>query len=592
MAIADDFSVALNGDIRYVGNAHGVAGAGYYTVIQLHRWLQDIADDAEPATANDLVDITSDTPSERSTDNIIKLINGYNIDQTASEHLYDGSIIQGDVGVDQEIWDGFVVIAGEGMDLQIMQDGAQYANDFWNSIPNGETEKGLNRDVANGISHRFMFKVHDYVVDGGDIDGRRVIGMTRVDFSTKPGSSSYGKTFSEFKVNGTSNGNNVMALTYADDLNDNADASGFSTISNTEGYRAIDVNDDSTDEYYYSEWNRDTYSINQLYQRLKYLSRGDSGNAGTLYGLDAKIFRGISHEVQGTQASGTFAAPESATFTGGTCQILAADDNSSATKIWVQVLTGVIPTSGTITAAGGATFTVSGNTERTVSAPFCGTSTGSALIGAYGFGVEALDLGPNDIVFDLDNAPYSAPNNVTFTVGGPVNGEDRILVGPESGGVLDLGQFVVPTGGYSAGATSVTVETGNEAPGTGSQSATDTPGSGTIRIEDNNGVYQRVTYTGYTVAASSMTFTGCVGVPDANAANDVFISYIDSLYNGTATTNSYTATHFSSGSGRALFIRVRDGGTAGDNEGIKTYETTATLGASSVSITINRITDV
>lgn len=590
MAIADDFSVSVDGDIRYVGAAHEAAGAGYYTVIELHRWLQDIADDAEPATANDLVDITSETPSERSTDNIITLINGYNIDQTAAEHLYDGSIIQGESGVDREIWDGLVVIAGEGMNLQIMQDGAQLANDFWNSTPDGESSEGLNRDSANGISHRFMLKVHDYVAEGGDIDGRRFIGMTRVDFTTKP-SGSYGKTFSEFKVNGSARGNNVLALTYADDLNDNADASGFSSISNTEGYRAIDVNADSTDEYYYSEWDRSSYTINQLYQRLKYLTRGAAANVGTLYGIDAKIFRGITHELSGTQSSGTFVEPESISWTGGTGQLLAVDSTSAATKIWMQILTGTAPTSGNVTGNGGAVFAVSGATERPVSTPFCGISTGSALIGAYGFGVEALDLGPSDTVFDLSNNPWSAPNNVTFTVGGVINGEDRILVGPEDGsGGLERGQFAVPTGGYSSGAASVTVEAGTETPGTGTNSATDTPGSGTIRIQDNDGVYQRVTYTGYTVGAGTMTFTGCSGVPDADAGNDVYVSYIDALYNGTTTTNTYTATY--AAPGRDLFVRVRDGGTAGDNEGIKTYETTATLGSSNVSISVNRVSDV
>lgn len=27
--------------IRYIGPAHGVASAGYVTVLELHRWLQD-----------------------------------------------------------------------------------------------------------------------------------------------------------------------------------------------------------------------------------------------------------------------------------------------------------------------------------------------------------------------------------------------------------------------------------------------------------------------------------------------------------------------------------------------------------------------
>lgn len=576
MAIADDFSVAVNGDIRYTGAAHEAAGAGYYTVIAFHRWLQDIADDAEPATANDLLDITSSTPSERSTDNIITLINGYNIDQTASEHLYDGSIIQ--AGGD-DVWDGLVVIAAEGMDLQIMQNGAQEANDFWNSTPNGETSVGLNRDVANGISHRFMFKVR---TAGADIDGRRIIGMTRV----------IGKTFSEFKVNGTANGNNVLALTFADDLNDTTDASGRTTITNTEGYRLIDVDANSVNEPYYSEWNRDIYSINQFYERMKYITRGEATNVGTLYGVDAKIFRGVTHEIQVSSGSGTWVEPESLSWTGGTGQVLAVDDTTgtATTKVWIMLLTGVVPTSGTITGNGGATGTVSGNTERPISTPFCGVSTGSAIIGAYGFGIEALDLGPNDTVFDLNNAPHSAPNNVTFTVGGVVNGEDRILVGPDTGATaLQVGQFL-NNAVLSGGETSVTVKAGAETPGTGTNSEDDTPNSGTIRIEDGNGVYQRVTYTGYTVAASTMTFTGCVGVPAAAVDNNIFISYIDALYDGTATTNTFTATY--SGSDRNLFVRVRDGGTAGDTQGIKTFETQATFASSDSTTTAIRTTDV
>lgn len=54
--------------------------------------------------------------------------------------------------------------------------------------------------------------------------------------------------------------------------------------------------------------------------------------------------------------------------------------------------------------------------ERSVSSPFVGVSTGSALIGAFGFGVEATDLGASDKVFDLTGTQRVAPNNVTFSV--------------------------------------------------------------------------------------------------------------------------------------------------------------------------------
>jgi len=89
MAInATDVSVAVNGDIRWTGGS-----TPNYTVLELHRFLQDLADDAS-ASGDDLVDITSDTPSDRSTDNIITLLGTYNIDDTMAEHLYGGSFTQ------------------------------------------------------------------------------------------------------------------------------------------------------------------------------------------------------------------------------------------------------------------------------------------------------------------------------------------------------------------------------------------------------------------------------------------------------------------------------------------------------------------
>ena len=83
-------SVATEGEIRYIGPAHGVASASYVTTIELHRWLGDLADDAS-ASGDDTLDITDTTPSERNgTDNNITLYPPYNIDQIASEHIFDG----------------------------------------------------------------------------------------------------------------------------------------------------------------------------------------------------------------------------------------------------------------------------------------------------------------------------------------------------------------------------------------------------------------------------------------------------------------------------------------------------------------------
>jgi hypothetical protein len=592
MAIATDIAIDGTGAIYYKGAVHGAAGAGYYTVIELHRFVQDLADDAT-AAGDDLIDITSTTPSDRSTDNIITILTGYLLDDTngaatdpITEHLYDGSIIE----ADGTVYDGIVVIAGEGMDLQIMQNGAQLANDYWNTIPDGQTTPGLNRDSANGISHRFMIEVN---TAGTPIDGRRLIGMTRVDFSTDTVD---GKTFSEFKINGTANGNNVMALTFANDLNDTSSAAGFSTIANIkEGYNLLDVNNDTTDEAYYSQWNRDIYTINQFYQRMKYLSRGESGNVGTLYGIDAKIFRGITHEVALTDlASGIWVEPEALSWgagaTAGTGQLLAIDNTASgsATKLWMQILTGVPPNANTITGAtNSATATAGAVVERTISTPFVGVSTGTSLIGSYGLGLETVDLSSSDKVFDLTNTQVTPPNNVTFTVSGIVSAEDRVLVGPDTGATaLNDGQFLVSTA-ITGASTSLIVKVGTETPGTGTNSATDTPSAGTIRIEeDTTGIFQRVAYTGYTVGAGIMTFTGISGPPIASIDNKVFISYIDELAG--ATSVSYSSVYVAD---RDVFVRVRDAGTAGDGFSIKTFETKGTVGSNGGSTSAIRTSD-
>lgn len=559
MSINTDFEIQADSDIRYIGAGHGVSGAGYYTVIEFHRWLQDLADDAS-SSGDDYLDITKATPSDRSTDNIITLLGSYNIDQTASEHLYGGSIIQASGAT---IYDGILVYANPGMDMQIQQNGAIIASDFWNSIPFGTGLKGLNPDAANGISHRFMLLVRN---GGSDIDGRRIICQTRV----------WGKTYSEFKINGTSRGNNVAALTYADDLNNTTavgTVAGWTTITNTEGFRAIDVDNNTVNENYYSEWNKDIYTINQFYERIKWLQRLDS--ASTMYGLNGEVFRGITHELNlTTPRSGTFANFEAVSWSGGTGQMLAINSTTTATKMWIQLLTGVAPTTGQlITGASLATCTTTGSpVERTLSYPACGVSTGSALIGAYGFGIEKVDLASTDKVFDLTNTVRQAPNYVTFTVGNLVAG-DRVLVAPADGGVLDLNQMTL--NGALSGAAVTTVVVNGTIP-------SDTPATGNIRILRANGFYTQHPYSSWT--GSTFTITSH-NFSTNNAANgaDVFIGYIDGTSSGA--TMTFTAIYASD---RSLFVRVRNGtGTPP----IKTYETTAILGSAGGSASTSRISD-
>jgi hypothetical protein len=699
--VAADWSIdRQTKNIRYTGNDHTGASPSYATVIEFHRALQDFADDAGYA-GNDELDITDPTPSERSTDNIVTLINGWNIDDGAAEHIYDGSIIQsgGDV-----IYDGLKILAPIGTAVQFLQSGAVVSDDWWNyseggahdgsadaavltdstkswtndqwigyrirnttdgsfatitdndattitGVLEGGTDNdwdvsdayvivdGLNSDSANGISHNFMMKVR---TGGADTDGRRLIATTR----------EWGRTYLEFKVNGTTRGINVVALAAAADLNNTTSSTtiaGYTSITNvTSGYNAIDVNNDGVDEYYYSEWNRDTYTINQFYERMKYLSRDGSGS--TLYGLSGEVFRGITHEITVDGQGGTdFSASEAVSWSGGTGRMLAINDVNAATKMWIQLLTGVAPTDNqTITGgSSGATCLVNVTvTERTISAPFCGVSTGSAIIGAYGFGIESTDLTQNDKVFDLTNTQYSAPNYVTFTVGGIVSG-DRVLVGPagyrfaydtESGGPFTVGEtltFGTPSGTavlaelVDSGTTGYmvigpiltgTVPTDNSTITGGSSSATaavnglvanavntrqftlngaltgagvtsvvvnttipaDTPNTGTIRILRADGQYTRHAYTAWATSTFTISSTDFSSNNAANGAN-TFISYIDLATSSTS--EDFTSVYSAD---RSLFIRVRNGSGGSP---IKTFETTGTLGSSGGSTTAIRTSD-
>lgn len=208
---------------------------------------------------------------------------------------------------------------------------------------------------------------------------------------------------------------------------------------------------------------------------------------------------------------------------GGSGYVLAKDDNGATGELYLQVVTGVNPvdnnrirsTAGDpLTAYVDATATI---TTRTIIPEFIGTSTGSNIIGAYGIGFVPGDVGSSDRFTSLDNASRVPPNNVQFTVSGLVSGEDRVLVGPRTGSVLDRGQWLVSTALTTATETSLVVKTGTdtvpwpsnkinwEATGIGAN-------VGRLRVERADGVYARVPYDSHD---STDTFT--LGTP-VNAA--------------------------------------------------------------------------
>lgn len=556
--IATDWQVQTGKAIRYIGAAHGVAGAGYVTVLELHRWLQDLADDASSVN-DDFMDITRDTPTDKSFDTIINLINGYTLDTAyatpANEYIYGGSIIQGG-GTD--IWDGIAVVANRGCYVDVIQNNARLTGDFWNNTPNGEAFRGINFDATTGKSAQFMVKVR---TAGADIDTKRLLFQTR----------EWGKTYSEFKIPGTGRGVNTVPLTYANDLN-NATPIGtiaaLVDITNvTAGYNAIDVDNNGANEFYYSEWDRGANSINTFYEYFKWLTRRTYTT--TIYGVAGEIFRGITHSVTYTaQAGGNFTQGGTslswgAGATAGTGAILADNDSGTAGTLYIQLLTGAAPT-GTLT-QGGVSASTGVVTETTVSTPACGQSTGSALVGSYGFALEYADLAKNDLLVALDGIARNPPNNITFTVSGLASGYS-VLVAPSTGAAINTAQFTL-NGALSGAAVTAVVVT--------EAIPTDTPATGNLRITRADGKVTTHPYSAYNAGTKTFTITAhAFNSNNASNGANAFLGYIDGIASGA--TMSFNCVYASP---RTLAVRVRFGGTGpAYADSIKTYQTfTASL---------------
>jgi hypothetical protein len=722
MAMVDaDWSVdRATGAIRYIGDDHTLSGGtpSYATVIQFHRWLQDFADNEAfdsggVDTDNVEVDIIDKNPSNRSTDNIVTLVNSFNVDADAIEHLYDGTIIQG-AGPTEERWDGIVNFGPPNAHIQILQDGAVLADDFWNygkeagthtgaadqailtdstlgattdqfigyTIKNitdssralitandattvtgqlyGGTESDwdasdihhiavpLNGDAGQGISHRFMIKTRAF---GVDIDRRRLVGTTR----------RYGNTFSEFKINGTSQGNNVLALSDSGDLNNTTawvTIDALADITNQEGLRTIDISGDGTAEEYYSEWTRGGNTINTFYEYLKMMSADET--AETLQGENGELHRGVSHSVpydtetgapttatndkhvygtfiqHGATGGGPFTVGEAVhedtatpvwkgrvvgvdtpnlslivdiefgtvgteAFTGqsssttatatssvaqglaaGEMKVLAFDDQGATGWFYPQITKGIAPLD--LTIVYDATdhtdsYTLSANaTERAISTPFVGASTGSALIGAYGLGLEFGDTAAADTYFDLSNTAINPPNTVTFVVSGFISG-DYVLTTEDNAGDINFTQMtsVAPT---------LTSPTETEISVVAIPS--DTPlvagTKGGIRVERADGLYSLHRYTSIDFGTDIFTIPS-FDFSSNNATHpfNVFVSYLDLT---TALTSENFAYVYSSD--RTHFVRVRDGGVTP----IKTAEATGTMTNTGGVASVNRIDDV
>lgn len=179
--IGDDFSVAVNGDIRHV------SGTTVYSVLDLHQWLQDMADDANVTTSGDNVSILTANPSKldgpRSAIKpmLLNLLNGYNIDDTAAQYINFGSIQQDGTNV---LYTGLKSIGSPlvaGSPVYVVQNAAKLTK-YW---PNGHIQIMVKAKTGGAL------------IDNGDV---------RV-YSRK-----YGQTYGDFAANLVAGGEQPAAI--------------------------------------------------------------------------------------------------------------------------------------------------------------------------------------------------------------------------------------------------------------------------------------------------------------------------------------------------------------------------------------------
>lgn len=183
MPISADFEVQADGDIRHI------SGTTVYTVLDLHEWLQDLADDAA-ASGDDNVSILTANPSKldgpRSSIKpmLLNLLNGFNIDDDAAKYLNFGSIQQDGTNV---LYTGLKSIGSPlvaGSPMYVVQNGSKLTT-YW---PNGHIQIMVKCKTAGAL------------IDNGDV---------RV-YSRK-----YGQTYGDFAANLVAGGEQPAAISTA-----------------------------------------------------------------------------------------------------------------------------------------------------------------------------------------------------------------------------------------------------------------------------------------------------------------------------------------------------------------------------------------
>ena len=265
MPIASDFSISATGNIRHT------SGTPVYSVLDLHAWLQDLADDGA-AAGDDTLDILApipsklDGPRDAAVASRLNLLTSgsvaFNLDDDAAQYINFGSIKQTAAAVQ---YSGLKTIGGivAASPVYVVQNGAKLTK-FW----------------ANGhVQILVKVKTGGAFIDSGNVTA----------FSRK-----WGQSYSHFDVGLSAGGESNAALSTALDSNillTEAQAAALSSkVTVTFGDTNQDLNNGNGSKLYKGTITlSNSCTLQEAYQYLQYLARENS--TATLNGVPGWRYR-------------------------------------------------------------------------------------------------------------------------------------------------------------------------------------------------------------------------------------------------------------------------------------------------------------
>jgi hypothetical protein len=289
MAIQDDFTISTTGDIRRQAGA----STSVYTVLELHAWLQDLADDPA-ASGNDLLDILAPNPSKLDgprdaavASRLNLLTDGsvaFNLDDTSAQFINFGSIKQQSAAVQ---YSGLKTIGGivAASPVYVVQNGSKLTT-FW----------------SNGhIQILVKVRTGGTLIDSGNVTA----------FSRK-----WGQSYSHFDVNLGAGGESNAALSTALDSNIVLSEASAAALSSKVTVAFGDTNQDlgngnGSKLYKGTITLSSSCTLQEAYQYLQYLTRESSAaTLNSIPGWRYRVLNAAYTEIPsapfGTFAGGTF----------------------------------------------------------------------------------------------------------------------------------------------------------------------------------------------------------------------------------------------------------------------------------------------